>query len=192
MKTRIARLLTLALGALMLLTIGGCAGKNYDKVELSASWSYNYADVADLARNSDLIALVSIQEPEKDGSYKISSIRMTQFPAAVVERYYGEEEQEIKIVMTGGIDESEKKIYEIADDPLMKAEEEYLIFARKNEDGTYTILGGPQGRFVLEDGKVYSLNVANEQVKKADPNASFRVDGVEKADFLEEIAKAVQ
>ena len=31
---------------------------------------------------------------------------------------------------------------------------------KKNADGTYTVLGGPQGRFVHEDGKLSSLDVA--------------------------------
>lgn len=191
MKRRIFKLLTIVLAG-MLLTMAGCAGQNddtdYEKVNCYASWTYNYGDVAELAQDSDLIALVSINQAKS--SYVLSGIRMTVFPATVQERIAGEEVKEIQLVMTGGIDEKEKRIYEIPDDPLMKEGEKYLIFARKNEDGTYTILGGPQGRFVLEDGKVYSLAVANEQVC-ANYSYDIQVDGMDKADFLDEIAKAI-
>lgn len=62
------------------------------------------------------------------------------------------------IYMTGGID-SEGYSLQMEEDPLMKSNEEFLLFARENDDGTFTILGGPQGRFIYDNGRLTSLGV---------------------------------
>ena len=40
----------------------------------------------------------------------------------------------------------------------MKLGQQFLIFAQKNKDGTYSILGGPQGRFEYKNGLLNSLH----------------------------------
>lgn len=48
----------------------------------------------------------------------------------------------------------------------MNKGDEFFIFATANDNGTYTIMSGPQGRFEIKDGQVYSLNAGNEQGSK--------------------------
>ena len=112
---------------------------------------------------------------------------MTTFDAQVKQLICGNDEKEIKITMTDGIDKTEKKIYELDDDPLMQINDEYLIFANKNSDGTYTTLSGSQGRFEIEGNCVYILNKSNAQVKKANVGSNIKVSGEDKETFIKSI-----
>ena len=50
--------------------------------------------------------------------------------------------------MTG--ERTDEEVFELADDPLMASGEKWFIFARQNDNGTYTILTGPCGRFAYD------------------------------------------
>ncbi len=163
----------------------------YEKVSLSANWAYNYGSVKELAEACDIAAYVKIKDLKFDDSYSSYGVKLTVYTAEICESLYGKEKGEIQIVMTGGIDESEKKIYEIADDPLMKKNDEFFIFARQNEDGTYTVLSGSQGRFEIVDNKVSSLNVSNTQVADNNLSSNIKVDQQDKAAFYAEISEYV-
>lgn len=163
----------------------------YEKIFLNASWSYNYADVHDLADHCDLAAYVKITGMENNDSLKAYGIDLTIYTAEIQESLFGKENGSIQLVMTGKIDEEEKKIYEIIDDPLMKIGDEFFVFAQLNEDGTYTTLTGWQGRFEIIDNLVYSLNVSNEQVAQCNSGASIRVDKLPKEEFYAQIREYV-
>lgn len=156
----------------------------YEKISLKASWAYNYGSVRDLAENCDLAAYVKIIEME---AVKDSPIPQTVYTAELLESLFGKEEKSVRIVMTGKIDDNEKKIYEIEDDPLMKPGDEFFVFARGNEDGTYTILSGPQGRFEIIDNMVFSLNNSNEQVAKNNVYSNISVKKQSKDDFFSQV-----
>lgn len=124
-----------------------------EKVYMSASWMYGYADVEDLADNSDLIALVHVNRLSQsiDGRVPASIYEVT-----VLDGILGCEKGDIlSVYMTGG--RKGDQIFEIKSDPLMKKGQEFLIFAGKNQDGTCTVLGGPQGRLVYSKGMLNSL-----------------------------------
>jgi hypothetical protein len=74
----------------------------------------------------------------------------------------------------------------MSDDPLMKKEDQYIIFAKSNADGTFTVLGGSQGRMQYKDGKVSSLNMVNEQVKK-NSGALIKMDDITEDTLIGEI-----
>lgn len=122
----------------------------------SASWSYHYGSIKELceADSLDLIARVKIGDGKQEDK---NGFMRTVFTAKVEDLIYGSCEDNVNIIMTGWVDHDNKTIYEISDDPLMQKGDEYIIFARKNESGTYTILGGPQGRFVIDGDNVYPL-----------------------------------
>lgn len=126
---------------------------------LNASWTYAYSGVEEMTGDSDLIALVKItgldriKDGEVPGSY---------FKAEITEAVKGcNDGEEIVLYMTGI--KNEEKWIEIQDDPLVQSGESYLIFARKNTTGTYTVLGGPQGRFCYEDEKLTAQTYRNQQ-----------------------------
>lgn len=177
--------------------LAACSNQNtadygqYEKVLLNASWSYNYENVQELADNCDLAAYVTITGLETDDKYKAYGVDLTIYTAEIRESLFGKEQGTIRIVMTGKIDEKEKKIYEIADDPLMEIGDEFFVFAEVNEDETYTVLSGPQGRFEIIDNMVYSLNVCNEQVAKYNSVSNITVDKHPKEEFYAQIKEYV-
>ena len=152
----------------------------YKTVSMNASWSEYYDGIEELckAESLDLIARVKIGDGKPENR---SGIMMTVFTAEVEDLIYGDREDSVDIIMTGWVDHDTKTIYEISSDPLMKKGDEYIIFARKNESGTYTVLGGPQGRFLIENDTVYPLF---ERTSKSDAEKT----GESADDFVEKIS----
>lgn len=176
--------------AAMPLLLCGCSSSkdpwaDYKRVSMHASWSYNYGSVRSLTDNSNIIAMIKITDM-KDTGELMPGIMSTTYTAQVRDLIYGNGEKEIDIFMTGGIDHDQKLIREIADDPLMSVNDEFLIFARKNESGTYTILGGPQGRFVVDNELVYSLEEYNA-IGTAGIDTHSEIKGKNIDDFIKEI-----
>lgn len=67
----------------------------------------------------------------------------------------------------------------------MKIGDEFLIFARKNSNGTYTILTGSQGRYSVKDNCVYPLNDRTVTVKSAKEKSKITTNGENIEDFVE-------
>jgi hypothetical protein len=154
-----------------------------DYVYMHASWTYRYADVADLTNNSDCIARVKVKD---NGTSSVNSgIPETIFTVEVTKAISNCEKGDLlNIYMTGG--KKDNHIFEMSDDPLMKKEDQYIIFAKSNADGTFTVLGGSQGRMQYKDGKVSSLNMVNEQVKK-NSGALIKMDDITEDTLIGEI-----
>lgn len=95
----------------------------------------------------------------------------------------------LRIVQTGG--EKTDEIIEVIDDPLVHFGEEYLIFARVNESGRLTILGGPQGHLVHNKGKLSSLSVVDKQVRDANAFSNIQINQMELEDLIHEIQLAI-
>lgn len=151
---------------------------------LSASWTYNYADIEELSKNSDLIALVKVDGAKN--TEETNGILFTEFKVDIIESIYNAENMESFVIyMTGG--ENDDLIMEITDDPLMQSDEEFLVFCQKNSDGTYTILSGQQGRLVYENGVVNSLNVTNSKVREANPYSNIEIQNADYKELVEEI-----
>lgn len=151
---------------------------------ISASWSYNYADIEDIAGDSDLIALIHVNKllsKKQDSGLPFST-----FEVEVIEAVYGcEAGDKISIYMTGGYT-GDKRI-EIRDDPILEKGQEFLVFTKKNEDGTYRILSGPQGRLEYKDGKLNSLQYVNDRVKQYNAGMNISVQNQEAEALMDKI-----
>ena len=160
--------------------------EGYEKISMHASWSYAYDGVKGLCKTDelDLIARVKIGNSEQQNR---NGLLMTVFTANVKDLIYGNAEDVVNVIMTGGIDHDSKTIYEISDDPLMQKDDEFIIFAHKNESGTYTVLGGPQGRFVIDNDNVFPLVDHCSQSNTAKVQTAEKGDGKTISDFVEEI-----
>lgn len=188
---------------LLIIALVGCSSKQndvdqmlliedgYEKVLLSASWSYNYENVEEVSKNSDIIAVVKVVSSTISDKFMQYGVLQTIYTVEVVDAIYGDIGSEIQIVMTGGVSKEQKKIYEIADDPLMNINDEYVIFAKENTDGTYRALSGFQGRYAISDGNVYSLNVSNNQVATANTYSNIAVTGVALDEFIGQIEQYI-
>lgn len=148
-----------------------------EKVLINASWSYSYADVGELSVNSDCIAIIEVKD---NGTTDINNIVPETLFSVEVKRpiYNCETGDKLSVYMTGGI--KDNKIFEIADDPLMKKGDQYLIFAKKNKDGSITALSGPQGRMLYRNGKISSLN-----------GSTIKLDNVSEEILVNEIIKYI-
>jgi hypothetical protein len=51
-----------------------------------------------------------------------------------------------------------KRTLQFEDDPLMEHGQEHVFFLKKAEDGAYFVVGGPQGRFQVNNGKIKSVD----------------------------------
>lgn len=174
-KRRIALLGTVILAAAILAGIF-MKMKQPEKVYMSASWIYGYADVEELTGSSDLIALIKVNGLSQNIEGRVPA---SVYEATVLDNIWGcEEKQRISVYMTGG--KMDNQIFEIKTDPLMKEGQEFLIFAQKNQDGTYTVLGGPQGRLVYRKGVLNSLQNTDLPYVNAQNNA----DTAETAKFV--------
>lgn len=105
----------------------------------------------------------------------------TIYTVQVIDDIYGDIGNEIQIVMTGGASEEEN----IRD--CEQSIDEYVIFAKKNSDGSYTALSGFQGRYAVIDGYVSSLNVSNEQVAASNVYSNISVTNIALDDFVGQV-----
>ena len=175
------------MASIALATIVGIAGFKYaqkrDEAEtqfMTASWAYSYANMEEISQDSDIIALVRVNGG-KD-SYEISGIPFVEFHVEVITPIYGADlGDRLSIFMADGV----------ADDPLLKEEEELLIFARQNENGTVSILGGPQGRFVYDNGKLNAMAPVNTDAGSANAYANIQVTNADLKDIIGEIETAL-
>lgn len=158
----------------------------YNKVYMQASWIYAYKGVKELCGTNDLdlIARVKISGSKQENR---NGFLMTVFTANVEELIYGNAENTVDVIMAGGVDHESKTIFEVSDDPLMQKDDEFIIFARKNESGTYTVLGGPQGRFVIDKDNVFPLVDYYSQSNMTKTQTAEKDNGKSITDFIEEI-----
>lgn len=90
--------------------------------------------------------------------YLQEGLPFTEFDVSVdMPIYNAKKGEKFGIIMTG--QETATDIVEIEDDPLMLQGEKALVFCKRNTDGTYRILGGPQGRLAYQDGKLTSVEL---------------------------------
>jgi|LFRM01.2.fsa_nt_gb hypothetical protein len=166
-------------------------GNNFNKKEtefLSASWFYNYRDIEEISQASDAIALIKV-----DGvvdSYDVQDIPITEYKVDVVTSVYNTNKGDtFTIVMTGK--ETNDKIIEVNDDPLLQKGEEFLVFCKKNTDGTYRIISGPQGRLAHSNGKLSSLNAVDARVKAENPYSNITVVNADVNELISQIKSYV-
>lgn len=166
-------------------------GNNFNKKEtefLSASWFYNYRDIEEISQASDAIALIKV-----DGvvdSYDVQDIPITEYKVDVVTSVYNTNKGDtFTIVMTGK--ETNDKIIEVNDDPLLQKGGEFLVFCKKNTDGTYRIISGPQGRLAHSNGKLSSLNAVDARVKAENPYSNITVVNADVNELISQIKSYV-
>lgn len=154
-----------------------------EKVYMSTSWMTGYAEVESLTKDSDLIGLIRVKGLEEsiDGRIPASVFRVK-----VLDEILGcQKGDEILVYMTGG--EKDGQIFEIDSDPLMEKGQEFLIFASHNQDGTYTVLGGPQGRMLYENGGLSSLqNTSLPHTRASQEESTSGSEEVEGINFKNE------
>jgi hypothetical protein len=75
------------------------------------------------------------------------------------------------------------------DDPPLRVGDVLILFLHECEPGKYFIEGGPQGRFTIRDGSVYSLGEMHAPAD--DGTGSFRTYGQSESQFIGSIESAL-
>lgn len=141
-----------------------------------------FTTLEEVVGNSDAIVVADVQKCVKVHSHpKSKEIRLTDFDVTVENSVKGDlpigRTLTVQLVTSG----------EDAEYHLMKAGERYVLFLTFNQiTSSYVPVGGPQGRFKVVEGLVYSLDGIY-------PDLSFirvKVDGQPLDDFLSEIQSA--
>lgn len=137
---------------------------------IQASWVTKYISLASLVEDSDLIVMGDVMGSKV---YRIGEddegVIFTDYTINVKKALLGDDAiKSITVTQTGGTMD-ELTTY-IKDDPLLEENVDMVLFLKAWE-GKYFIVGGPQGRFNVVSGKVYSIG---ELVKEA----SATTDGV--------------
>ena len=156
--------------------------KSPEYVFAQASWPKCYSEIEDLAYDSDIISVVEVKEINRT-YYVNGKIPFTEFNVKVTVPIRGVEQDEVFIITQTGIN-NENFIFQIEDDPLLQIDKSYLIFGYNNEVGTVTILSGPQGRFVYNEGKVTSLLLSQEFNNNSTKSDFLQKDKYSDRDFV--------
>jgi hypothetical protein len=138
---------------------------NTKPTELSVSWAEAYPNIESLVKKAELIVIGTVNSSHSYLGLKGTTIPYTDHEVIIEVALKGSiNSTTITIVQTGGT--LDGKTYVVHDDPLLTEGQRIIVFLRKAIPGPdfagpvkerYTILGGPQGRFLIIDGLVYSV-----------------------------------
>jgi hypothetical protein len=151
---------------------------------VSVDWAIYYQNLAELYRGADLIAYGEIDRIIEVQAQTISHTDRgdiihynTDFDFNIIQVLKGDETEEAVIHQLGAAGKMT-----VMDDPLFEPGEAYILFLRKTESGICVVLGGPQGRFKVNDGKVYSMDNAYTDKIIISPELSY--NGVDLNNFI--------
>lgn len=109
-------------------------------------------------------------------------IPITEYPFQIerVARGSAAGSQQITVLQTGGVfsaplfpgGPSVTRSVQIEDDRLMKSGERYVLFLQRTPDGTFAVVGGPQGRLLVDSAaRVHPLNPGSPALRGRDGQA---------------------
>lgn len=193
MKARVAIMITLVafLAILCSVSIGGMqSGAMLG--EAGASWAESYASIEHLSAVADLIAVGTVK-----GVVEVTGDVIGEDRRGPRILYFTDSAFSVEQVLKGPQDVREVLIhqtgaagkYEIRDAPLLKRGDKYVLFLHEYETGKCSILGGPQGRFQIIEGEVFSMDNILPGVVFLSPGLA--VQAVEKESFLESVIGSI-
>lgn len=163
---------------------GSASGKK--TVSKTVCYAYNYDSLEEITYEADFIALARVDSAELTENR--SDFAETAFTMTVTEQVYNSQKNETFIIkMEGG--ETLTKLYKVEGEPLMKIGQEVLVFCKMNDDGTYRIINGPQGRLLFENGRLNPLTSENTEGITDGTYSPLPVKNAQLTDIIEEIKK---
>ena len=161
---------------------------NTSEIIIDADWVNLYPNFKELADSSDLIirgvVLNSISYKLELSEPVSTPLLLTNYTIKIEEIIKGYEDSEtINVRMTGG--RLDGKVISIRGCPPMKEGETVILFLKRFTKDNYYIIGGPQGRFIIKGGKVYSLGEIYPSAKKY--TSHLKTNGIPIREFIESI-----
>lgn len=158
---------------------------------LNVSWARSY-DLASLSREAELI----VRGVVVDATVLAEGNLPFTFHTVRVERVIKgtppvDSSQTIIVLQTGG--QMDGARLEVSDDPLMKPGDTLILFlepyrqgvAHRFGAGVFVPLGGPQGRFYLQSGRVYAVGELHPRADLVTQH--LKTGGAAEAQFISEI-----
>ena len=129
-------------------------------VSKTVCYAYNYDTIEKITYVSHFIALARVEDSQLTGNR--SDFAETAFKMTVIEPVYNcEKGEEFTLKAEGG--ETLTKIYKVEGEPLPRKGQELLVFCKINDDGTYSVINGAQGRLLFENERLNFLNSENTE-----------------------------
>jgi hypothetical protein len=165
---------------------------NQPVITVFADVAIFYTNLEDLSRDADLIAygeiesVIEVKEQIVGHNPKGNNIHYyTDFSFSINQLLKGDMIEEAVIHQMGA---AGKMV--VHEDPLFQQGEKYILFLHKTESGVYYVLSGPQGRFKVDDGKVFSMDNIDGDNSFISPELSY--NGMDLEDFIGDISEALQ
>lgn len=121
---------------------------------LQSSWVENYPSLAALARAADLIVVGEIRgyvETVTEGA-PIATEFALDLHRIIKDHKRRNGLQTLILRQTGGATFNRR--FEMFDDPLFRKDQRVILFLREFDAGKVAVIGGPNGRFHIEAGRV--------------------------------------
>ena len=153
-----------------------------------ASWAFLYNNMADMCTHSDVIAIGVVDRAIE--SRDEGSLYMTDWAFRVEKVLKGKETGEITVVQTGSPDVPGS---DMKADTLFLPGDRYLLFLRESSTGNLWF--HPQGRYLVWEDKVYSMNYILLDGAALGPPRGLNCNGVDLdtiAGRITEIVDSVQ
>jgi len=149
----------------------------------SALYKMKYKSIKQLTNDKqvDLIISGKILSEEAYKKYSTSGsghgLVHTNFTVKVNAILSGDTEGEtVQVHRTGGL--INNKLYLQEEDPLPIIGDRCILFLHEFEPGNYFVVGGPQGRFPIMNGRIYSLGEVIKEKYVISMTANLKTNGV--------------
>jgi hypothetical protein len=124
------------------------------QIEVFPNWS-GYEHLENMTSTSSDIVVGKVTRIIDE--YYVTDVPVTKFEVTVEKSLKGKLSPGDKIsqVQAADFDLTENRI---SNDVRMNVGEEYLLFLKTTSENTYYSIGGPQGRFLIKNSSVYSMD----------------------------------
>ena len=122
---------------------------------LFVDWAYGYGNLTEMRNAADRVVDGVVVGSSTSGCELI----FTYYTVKIIMTVKGNSDSSlITVAQTGGVIGNSTQ--EVRDDPLMQIGDRVILFLNFDpKNGIYGTLGGPQGRLIVTNHRVYSLNV---------------------------------
>lgn len=126
-------------------------------VSVDASWAQGYVSLKAMAAQSSAVTEVQVVTAV-DSTVDSAGIPYTDFEVKILRVIRGRLPATVIVHQTGSAH------FMVSDDPLLQVGATYILFVHQYQPGHVFVLGGPEGRYVVLQQAVYSLNHVTPRV----------------------------
>lgn len=188
---------SIIIAAITIITLASITSINFSKEYASqkasyvdVSWPVKYANVAELTKSSDIIIVGKVADLIRTDVDPSTNLTQSYFDVTVITPVEPAtfDQKNIVVTQTGGMNKN--GMLEVDDDPIMKPGDTVVLFLNHGVPSSlYHVVGGPQGRFIVTNDNVSSLDVIYPD-RVGGEKISLHIDGQSLSDFINNIKVA--